>query len=474
MIIQCEQCQTKFRLDDSKVTGKGVKVRCAKCRHVFSVTREQPETGQPPEHGAISGQAAPSERAVEESATFAARESAPVPDSDSTFGEFDFGEAAGAGDTAEFHPTATVPEPPAGIGDFDFGADAEQAVTSSQAPSPPMPEDSFAFDFGEAEETPQPAAPQKPDSSAAEAEPGFDFGDESIFGSAVAAPASEEPSTPITFDFQMDEFADSMGVESASGASGTAMTDMKADEPFSLDEIDFGDELSAVAVQQVNPDELKPAQDLFFSPLAETQEKHLKVPFQDIQKETTPGAPEELPPLSIASRRKQGPMFTILISLVGVVLLGVLGYFGYAMFAVNKVQPGPEAGKISVRSVTASYVKNKAAGEMLVITGEALNEYREPRAAIQVKGMVYGADGRVLASKTAYAGNPLTVEQLATLPPEKIEAAMANQFGDSLANLEVAVGKAIPFVIAISSLPAGARDLGVEAAGSTVATGKQQ
>jgi len=66
----------------------------------------------------------------------------------------------------------------------------------------------------------------------------------------------------------------------------------------------------------------------------------------------------------------------------------------------------------------------------------------------------------------------LTKEQLVTLPADKIEAAMANQFGDSLANMEVAVGKAIPFVIVISKPPAEAKDYGVEPAGSTVATGK--
>ncbi|MFZ2949892.1 MAG: zinc-ribbon domain-containing protein, partial [Desulfuromonadaceae bacterium] len=40
MIIQCEKCQTRFRLDDSRVTAKGVKVRCTKCKHVFTVRNE--------------------------------------------------------------------------------------------------------------------------------------------------------------------------------------------------------------------------------------------------------------------------------------------------------------------------------------------------------------------------------------------------------------------------------------------------
>ncbi|MBW2039610.1 MAG: zinc-ribbon domain-containing protein [Deltaproteobacteria bacterium] len=37
MIVQCEKCGTKYRIDDSKVGAKGIKVRCSKCQHVFKV-----------------------------------------------------------------------------------------------------------------------------------------------------------------------------------------------------------------------------------------------------------------------------------------------------------------------------------------------------------------------------------------------------------------------------------------------------
>lgn len=42
MIIQCDQCNTKFRLDDAKVPDNGVKVRCAKCKNIFLVQKEVP------------------------------------------------------------------------------------------------------------------------------------------------------------------------------------------------------------------------------------------------------------------------------------------------------------------------------------------------------------------------------------------------------------------------------------------------
>ena len=39
MIVTCPQCQTRFRIPDDRVTPKGVKVRCTRCRHTFRVSR---------------------------------------------------------------------------------------------------------------------------------------------------------------------------------------------------------------------------------------------------------------------------------------------------------------------------------------------------------------------------------------------------------------------------------------------------
>lgn len=48
MIIQCPKCLTKFKLDDSKVKDEGTKVRCAKCKEVFVVTKEVTAPLPPP------------------------------------------------------------------------------------------------------------------------------------------------------------------------------------------------------------------------------------------------------------------------------------------------------------------------------------------------------------------------------------------------------------------------------------------
>ncbi|MBI4746735.1 MAG: zinc-ribbon domain-containing protein [Deltaproteobacteria bacterium] len=48
MIIQCPKCLTKFKMDDSKVKDEGTKVRCAKCKEVFVVTKEETSPVPPP------------------------------------------------------------------------------------------------------------------------------------------------------------------------------------------------------------------------------------------------------------------------------------------------------------------------------------------------------------------------------------------------------------------------------------------
>lgn len=43
MIVTCESCKTKFRLDPSRLKGDRSKVRCSRCGHVFAVHRPQEE-----------------------------------------------------------------------------------------------------------------------------------------------------------------------------------------------------------------------------------------------------------------------------------------------------------------------------------------------------------------------------------------------------------------------------------------------
>jgi predicted Zn finger-like uncharacterized protein len=43
MIVQCNACQAKFKIADEKVTPKGVKVRCTRCKNMFVVRKPEAE-----------------------------------------------------------------------------------------------------------------------------------------------------------------------------------------------------------------------------------------------------------------------------------------------------------------------------------------------------------------------------------------------------------------------------------------------
>jgi len=48
MIVQCDKCGAKFSLADDKITEKGAKVRCSKCKAVFTV-KKSADAARPPE-----------------------------------------------------------------------------------------------------------------------------------------------------------------------------------------------------------------------------------------------------------------------------------------------------------------------------------------------------------------------------------------------------------------------------------------
>jgi predicted Zn finger-like uncharacterized protein len=49
VIITCEQCETQFQLDDSRIPERGARVRCSRCKHAFFVKPATEEAGDPVE-----------------------------------------------------------------------------------------------------------------------------------------------------------------------------------------------------------------------------------------------------------------------------------------------------------------------------------------------------------------------------------------------------------------------------------------
>ncbi|MBI5885666.1 MAG: zinc-ribbon domain-containing protein [Deltaproteobacteria bacterium] len=138
MIIQCDKCSTKFKLDESKITGKGIRVRCTKCQNVFAVTPPEAPVAPPPADEDIGFNAQGQEGAsggegFDAGAGFDARAGAGEGFDAGAGGE---GATGGDKDFTGFDVSAptgqdAASQPPFGEQDFDFGAPPEGGVGAS-------------------------------------------------------------------------------------------------------------------------------------------------------------------------------------------------------------------------------------------------------------------------------------------------------------------------------------------------------
>jgi len=559
MVLQCDQCKTRFRLDDAKIKDGGVKVRCSKCKHVFVVTKEAPQeeadfdsilsnlgSTVPPSQPVHSAEFPPplpvNAPEQQEADPFAASEevAARAPE----------GISAEASLAAEREPTPAEDDD-FGLSGFAFNDESVATppvdVTVDVAPSATdagFDFDSFAFEPGE--DIPG-VAPASPGNDAA-----AEFDADSF--AFIAGPGAAEQDNAQEEGAGMFEFppvGSSLDEESAEGVPaaiaeefslgfeedevrGAAEAENEARHAFSVDSYiqeeqpsDFVFTDAEPGLSSINPGEISlPPADENITPkedgsieatenfdfgsidfgevAAPTAVEEAKGPVESVgETDFTIAAPEEkvsafvppaidsaateeeLPPLSISSRRKGSSIFTVAVLAISVLVLLVLAGTGFFFLkdgptAFNKVGLGfmakwfgvkaAEEGSITAKNPVGSFITNKEAGELFIISGEAVNGFKKPRATIQVKATLFGKNGAAVVQKSAYCGNQLSKEQLATLSMAKIEAAMNNQFGDSLSNLGVQPGKGIPFVIVFANVPKDIVEFGVEVAGSTVAS----
>lgn len=143
----------------------------------------------------------------------------------------------------------------------------------------------------------------------------------------------------------------------------------------------------------------------------------------------------------------------------------------YAELTGGQVVKAPE-GAVTVLNMNGRFIENKAIGTIFVISGQVKNEFKETRSAIAVRGLLFDQTGKPVMRKKVYCGNKLSDTELRTLPEDKINERLGNQFGDSLSNLDVAPDAILPYTIVFNKLPDNLSEYNVEMAEST--PGSQQ
>lgn len=525
MIVQCDQCTTKFKLDDSKVTPSGIKVRCAKCKHVFLVKKEAPEDvdldqllgkldgssaddgaadidsllGGAPQVSAPASSPAPAQKksaseirgvslgvntapaaAVEDEGFSlddllnAAPQAQPQQGADpASFGDFDFNASSSADDgTGSFGDADSTAS-------FSYGADtgfgdqgaAGEPFGSFDRPPEGFSEESLHSSINEAFGT------KSGDSMDAGDIGSLDLGGN--WGSSFSPVEEEKPGG------ESDELADLLGFSSpAAGAAQESSPEFSLDsleaapsfapseEPAETDEVNFQFETAPVpAKEEAAP---IPAPPVSAAPSADSGSSSLAIVFPDAAEKPAPSAAsrisfdEELPPLVISSRKKEGASFPLIAGIAAAIIVVLLGgsFFLYSQKpallqqmglggAVDWLDIKTGRGSIGIRNIQGKFLAHPEGGEVFVIRGEAVNNYRRPIDVVRVRGNLYRT-GKVVLPKIVACGGSLSDEQLTALPTAQIDAELAK------ARRAVQAGEAVPFAIVFAGVPADVDNFGVE------------
>lgn len=534
MVIQCSHCQARFKLADDKIKPEGTKVRCAKCKEVFTVfgeTEKPAEEIKQPVPAIAEPPRPASEQTEDEEFSFDISDiTSPTPTATAvtTVATTDDGQGFSL-DVPAFE-SSNPPSPPAEtLSPSAFGFDSVEADTDAftldvggtPSPAPPSTEiDTQTIDFSAPDisfETPafESATPAQTTSLPESTPEGFSFDDADLppeisfqtpdlpaatgtgteygefsFEENSAPPAFETTTANDTFeqtasgdlDFSFDvplqssqTNADPTASHGDIDLSNFSFGDEGSESPSqptpSFDSFDTGDDPFATATEgNTTPPPAPPVQ----APVAAVvtpQAPPAIEPASEPPVKRPPPAPVVREPvhLSRATTKKKGIDIGSIIKFVVVILLLVGAGFAYLNHAkleegfrglvnlyLEKQAPAEVQGEIEVKNLTYTVVANAVEGELVVIRGEAINNYPVMRSSIQVKAILFGNNGTILKEQTAYCGNILNDATLAKSTIGKIQDSMENELGDSLTNMNIAPGKAVPFTIVFKG---GAKEL---------------
>ncbi|MBE9505159.1 MAG: zinc-ribbon domain-containing protein [Proteobacteria bacterium] len=524
MVIQCDKCQSKFKLDDSKVTEKGVKVRCTKCKNIFTVkketTPEENEIKEVPPTGVLDSASPPSEAvesseglgaetgeasqegkekpSAEETDTFAlGDDEAPSADEEESPSSDGFGEMGGETETSDetfgfdegteeraaAEETATAEDDLASFDGFGLDEGTEERAAAEETATPE--EELASFDgFGLDEGTEETAGEGTSD----EGDQAFGMGD---FG-LDSEPSGMESSGPDAGAFGFEAEGEGLGFEETSPGelpdetSSFGLED--GSEKLSLDtgegSASFGE--FDLDEGEGSSEELEVEDSLLSHDSVElASEPEPPIADEIVQKKEKKKSFDEYPAKATGKRsKKKKPTLLILILLILAALGGGFYYLetsgkNITVGGVNlqtliqeiKVQVGMvDTQKVEVKGLNGYYKTTKKEGPIFVVEGRAANAFNRPISFIKLKGTLYGNNGKALMTEVAYAGNNFSDNDLLEFSRSKVKDEMNYKVGKGLVNSNISPKKEIPFMIVFYNVPNNLAEFDVEVLSSEFVT----
>ncbi len=480
MIIECQTCHTRFRLDESRIKGRGARVKCRKCGDSIVVLKDSPPPPPPPGGDGFfdlgsamrdsDGESPrtpppvgnlipfpPPARPVEPFAAdpFPQALNATEPEKDAVDLAFD----------RVLSPGAEAPSPSIGEKDAE-SLSSPEADAPVEPETPPGPETRPELDLGaltldlgpeEKLDLPPTAELEPSMERLSAAEPSAEFRGEGGF----------LISDSDALDFLQEKYRDAgPGAPPGTGDISLEITSTPGDGGSSfLSEPDasptpHGDWASPAPEEislegNVTPAAAAPVVDI--PPYREAD----PVPAPPAEPPVLPGfpAPEPARPRSSAG---------IAVAVVVAVLLAAGGYFGLtpsgrktlerairgaaALWGGNPA--APTASKYDLRSVIGYFESGSASPRILVIKGQVANLSKVEKSGIRVQATLLDNTDTILAQQTVYAGNTLSGEVIRKGTRDTVSKKLGNRFGEGLANMNVAPNKIIPFMVVFFDAPA--------------------
>lgn len=141
--------------------------------------------------------------------------------------------------------------------------------------------------------------------------------------------------------------------------------------------------------------------------------------------------------------------------------------------AADKAPPAPEAAAkkpeetakvkdIMLQNVRQYYVSNEKAGQLFVIEGKAVNNFKTPKEMLKLEASLFDEKGGTLVSKEELAGNTVSLFQLQVMTRDELKNALASQVGVLTNNTNIAPAGEVPFMMVFFDPPEAVKEFGVK------------
>lgn len=422
MIIQCDKCSTKFRLDDSRITSNGVRVRCTKCQNVFVVTPPPPAE----------------EVQVEE--VFGVKQ--PANAAEPSF--------AGA-------PTAPKPESKPDLNlkfDFERPHDEEDETSNRGAVESDEDErDPFEFKFSPNETA------EKEESAGSADDEGFQFKPE------------ESGKTALDFDFNFDDTEKTTdekatGEDNASsddwGLGDSSEDDAPAEAPpvkaSPISAAAYSKDAKAASAPTSEPTTEQGEDDFgaekeFSDVLTKSLEKDLDLGLDDGEDDAN------LRAAMGAAKPKPGKKAILIAVLVFIIGAIVVYSSGIVDSIAKSILPGsePAAKVVEIETINGYYADNVLFGKVFVIEAKIRNISDGPQEIKSVTGILYNSKGEKLTSKSVSPGRVVSQDDLKNLSKEDL----LKQFKDATGGTIPSKAE-VPVMVLFTEAPAETVEYGLD------------